>query len=249
MRPTRGRRTIVAAATLLGLAFSILGANIADAKELDIALCAPDRNRFTLDIGNEFLPLQLGRQWSFVGEDEGITVGLQIDVLDETKTLFNGRAKVTTRVVQETEWEDADGDGVVGVGESLIEVSLNYFAQTQDGTVCYFGEDVDIYEDGQVVSHEGAWRADEPGNAPGIFMPASPMEGMSFAQEVAPGIAEDEATIVGSGTVEVPAGTFADTIRVREFNPLDGGKGYKAYARGVGLILDDTLALVRYSVP
>ena len=82
MRSTRGRRTIVVVATLLGLAISMLGANIADAKELDIALCAPDRNRFTLDIGNEFLPLQLGRQWSFVGEDEGITVGLQIDVLD-----------------------------------------------------------------------------------------------------------------------------------------------------------------------
>ena len=48
---------------------------------------------------------------------------------------------------------------------------------------------------------------------------------------------------VGSGTVTVPAGTFRDTIRVQEFNPVDGDKGDKVYAPGVGLIMDGTLAL------
>jgi hypothetical protein len=134
----------------------------------------------------------------------------------------------------------------VRLTEELIEVSRNFFAQTQDGTVCYFGETVDIYEDGEIVSHEGAWRADAAGNAPGILMPAAPSSGMSFQQEVAPGVAEDEAQIVGTGTVTVPAGTFTDTIRVREFNPLDQDKGYKIYARGVGLIVDGPLELVRY---
>jgi hypothetical protein len=237
---------LVVGITLLGLAILLAGTQPAAGKALDLSLCDPAGHSFTLAIDNPFLPLRVGQRWALVGDEDGTTIGLQITVLDRTEKLSRDAWTVTTRVVEELEWEDADGDGQVDRGEALIEVSRNFYAQTLAGTVCYFGEDVDIYEDGRIVSHEGAWRADAPGNAPGIFMPASPMEGMSFPQEVAPGIAEDEATIVGSGTVEVPAGTFHDTIRVREFNPLDGDKGYKEYARGVGLITDSTLVLVEY---
>jgi hypothetical protein len=83
---------------------------------------------------------------------------------------------VTTRVVEEIEWEDSIPFGTIDAGEALIERSLNYFAQTQDGTVCYFGEAVDIYENGVVVSHEGAWRADAPDtdNGPGSSCLPSP---------------------------------------------------------------------------
>lgn len=81
---------------------------------------------------------------------------------------------------------------MIDAGEFVIETSINYYAQTQDGTVCYFGEDVDIFLPDGGVSHEGAWRADDPGNAPGIFMPADPQVGMTFQQEVAPGTAEDK---------------------------------------------------------
>jgi hypothetical protein len=111
---------------------------------------------------------------------------------------------------------------------------------------CYFGEAVDIYEAGVVVSHEGAWRADARGNAPGIFMPADPQVGMTYQQEVAPGIAEDQATILSRGkSVTVPAGTFADTLKLRDFNPLDGSRGVKVYAPSVGIIVDGPLSLVR----
>jgi hypothetical protein len=215
--------------------------------ELDPALCAPDQNTFSLTIDNSYFPLPVDQQWVYQGRDQGQTVGLRITVLDATETFYSGRTRVTTRVVEELEWEDANANAQVDAGETLIEVSNNYFAQTQDGTVCYFGEAVDIYEDGVVVSHEGAWRADEEGNAPGIFMPASPQPGMTYQQEFAPGVAEDQATIVRSGrTVTVPAGTFADTIEVRDFNPLDGSRSTKVYARDVGLIRDVPLDLVSY---
>jgi hypothetical protein len=46
----------------------------------------------------------------------------------------------------------------------------------QQGTVSCFGEVVDIYENGVIVSHEGSWRADALGNTPGIFTPANPQE-------------------------------------------------------------------------
>ena len=234
--------------TLVGLA--VLGGPTSSlakpGDELDLALCAPSQNTFSLTIDNSYFPLPVGREWVFRGKEQGQSMAVQITVLDETERLYSGRGAVTTRVVDEVEWEDANENGLLDEGDSLIEISRNFFAQTQDGTVCYFGEEVDIYEDGEVVSHEGAWRADDPGNAPGIFMPATPQPGMTHQQEVAPGVAEDRATITRSGSDTGPAGTFADTITVRDFNPLDGSRSTKVYARGVGLIADAPLELYSY---
>lgn len=215
---------------------------------LDPDLCAPDQHTFTTDINNAYFPLPVDQVWVYTGKEQGQTIGLQITVLGQTERFYSGQDKVTTRVVEELEWEDADGDGVVDDDEFVIEISRNYYAQTEQGTVCYFGEEVDIFNEDGTVTHEGAWRADDPGNAPGIFMPAEPEVGMTFAQESAPGIAEDEATIIRRGsTVTVPAGTFTDTITVRDFNPLDGSKGTKVYAGGVGLIEDGPLQLVSFT--
>jgi hypothetical protein len=219
----------------------------ASSTELDLALCAPRQNTFTLEIDNTYFPLPVGQVWVYQGNEQGQTIGLQITVLNETEDFYSGRRTVTTRVVEELEWEDANANGLVDADETLIEISRNFYAQTQDGTVCYFGEEVDIYEGGVVVSHEGAWRADDRGNAPGIFMPADPQPGMTYQQEAAPGIAEDTATVIRRGrTVTVPAGTFDDTITVRDFNPLDGSRGTKVYAPGVGLIVDGPLDLISY---
>jgi hypothetical protein len=250
MKNGRAMRRLTAAITLALLSLAaLMGASTgsgAQGPNLDPALCAPDENSFTLAIDNSFFPLPAGQQWVYTGKEQGQSLGLRITVLDATESFYRGRKTVTTRVVEEVEWEDTNGDGVIGADEPLIEVSFNYFAQSQDGTVCYFGEDVEIYEGGVVVSTEGSWRADAGNNAPGIFMPAEPEVGMSFEQEIAPGVAEDQATIVGTGTVKVPAGTFAGAIKVRDFNPLDGSKGFKFYAPGVGLIVDGPLRLISF---
>jgi hypothetical protein len=246
----RTNRAVTAALVLLGLVAvlaptSVLGAK-ASSTQLDPAVeCAPNQS-FTLTIDNPYFPLPVGQQWVYLGKEQGETMGLRITVLDETERLYSGRRAITTRVVEEVEWVDANANGVIDEGEALIEVSRNFFAQTQDGTVCYFGEEVDIYEDGEIVSHEGAWRADEPGNAPGIYMPAEPQPGMTFQQEVAPGVAEDTATILRFETVKVPAGTFTNAMTVRDFNPLDGSRGTKVYAPGVGLVDDDGLKLISF---
>jgi hypothetical protein len=215
-------------------------------QQLDPALCSPTQNTFNLTIDNPYFPLPVGQQWVYQGREQGETLGLRITVLNQTEEFRFGRTRVTTRVVEEVEWVDANANGVIDPDESLIERSLNYFAQTQDGTVCYFGEIVDIYENGVVVSHEGSWRADARGNAPGIFMPANPQPGMSFAQESAPSVAEDQATILRFVTAKTPAGTFTNALRVRDFNPLDGSSGIKAYAPGVGLVIDGPLELISY---
>jgi hypothetical protein len=256
MHPLQGVRVWIAGglATLFGVASIMLSpdpARSAPTTQLPLSLCAPTTNTFTTDVTNPFFPLPVGQQWVLVGKEGSQNIGLQITVLSGTESFYtkgnDGVPTISTVRVEETEWEDTDGDGVIDDDEFVIETSINFYAQTGGGTVCYFGEDVDIFLPEGGVSHEGAWRADDPGHAPGIFMPANPEVGMSFQQEVAPDLAEDEATIVAAGrTVRTPARTFTDTLRVRDFNPLDGSRGTKSYARDVGLIQDATLLLLSY---
>ena len=235
--------------------FAILGfvsrsVSTAPVVDLSLSLCAPQSNTFSTEVTNPYFPLSVGRQWVLTGKEGPDDFGLRITVLRGTQSFYGGQtgiAAISTLQVEETEWEDDDADGVIDRREFVIERSVNYYAQTQDGTVCYFGENVDIFQPDGSVSHEGAWRADQPGHAPGIFMPAAPQDGMRFQQEVAPGIAEDTATIVAVGrTVSTPAATFTDTLRVRDFNPLDGSRGFKSYARNIGLIHDGPLLLMGF---
>jgi hypothetical protein len=201
---------------------------------LQVEVCDPAAGPFSLTIDNPYFPLPVGRHLVLDGMEGATVVHLEITVQDLTEDV----AGVTTRVLEER--ESADGE--------LVEVSRNFFAQAPDGTVCYFGEDVDIYEGGVIVGHDSAWRADGADNRPGIMMPPAPAIGVSYPQEVAPGIAEDMAEIVGIGeSLTVPAGTFTDTVRTDEWTPLEPGvvEG-KWYVRDVGLTVDDTLNLTSF---
>jgi hypothetical protein len=150
---------------------------------------------------------------------------------------------VTTRVVEEV--ETADGE--------LVEISRNFFAEcagTQD--VYYFGEDVDIYEDGEVVSHDGAWLAGKNGAGPGIIMPGGAfLLGARYFQEMAPGVALDRAEHVADDLeVEVPAGSFDDCVQIEETTALEPGSvSEKTYCLGVGLMNDGDLELVEVFEP
>lgn len=190
-------------------------------QQLDISVCDPANANFSSDISNPYFPYPAGK----VSVLESSSEKVQITSLDETESVVG----VTTRVIEEREWTDGQ----------LAEISRNFFAQTPDGTVCYFGEDVDIYENDQIVAHEGAWRAGERDNKPGIMMPASPTVGQSYQQEIAPGVAEDSAKHEAfEESFTVPAGTFSDVLLVKE-TPAST----KRYAKDIGLIFDDGMVL------
>jgi hypothetical protein len=226
---------VVAACDETGIAApssgSILGRSLtrgATSMSLNVSVCSPAAGPFSTQSANPYFPIPVGQQWVYSGDEDGVATSLQITVLNQIRSIQS----VTTRVIEEREWQDGQ----------LLEVSWNYYAQAPDGTICYFGEDVDIYE-ASGITHEGAWCASDPGNHAGIFMPADPKPGMKFQMEVAPGIALDEGQIVNIGPYEVPLARFTETIRVREFNPLDRGKGYKIFAFGTGLIVDGPVEL------
>ena len=160
---------------------------------------------------------------------------LVITVLDETVRVDN----VETRVVEER--ETAKGE--------LVEISRNFFAiSTRTNAVFYFGEDVDMYKGGKVVSHEGAWRSGVNDARFGLAMPGIPLLAAKYYQEIAPGVAMDRAEIVGLGeTVKTPAGEFRNVLKVLETTPLEPGvREFKYYANGVGLIQDGDVKLTKY---
>jgi len=160
---------------------------------------------------------------------------LVITVLDQTE-LVDG---VETRVVEERETKNG----------KLVEVSRNFFAISSRNDVYYFGEDVDVYKNGKVANHEGAWRAGLNGARFGLMMPATPRAGARYYQEVAPHIAMDRAEVVALDVaMTTPAAKYSNVLKIEETTPLEpGAKEFKYYAAGVGLIGDGSLRLVKYS--
>jgi hypothetical protein len=179
---------------------------------------------------NRFFVLVPGHQLVLESPEEKVV----ITVLNETRKI----GAVETRVIEER--EEAKG--------KLKEVSRNFFALCREhGDVFYFGEEVDDYQDGQIVGHGGAWRADEEDARAGLIMPGTALLGARHYQEIAPN-AQDRAEIVADDvTMTTPAGTFTHCIRVEETSGLDPEeKCYKTYAPGIGLIQDEDLLLTSY---
>ncbi len=183
---------------------------------------------------NPYFSLMPGDKLTLEGKDEGKDALLTITVLDETKKV----AGVETRIIEERET----------VGGELIEVSRNYYAiSKRTNSVYYFGEDVDMYKGGKVVSHDGAWLAGEKDARFGLMMAGTPILGARYYQEIAPKVAMDRAEIVGVDDVfDTPAGKFEHCVKTEETTPLERGRGYKIYAPGVGLLCDGSLKLTKH---
>ena len=169
-----------------------------------------------------------------------------------TLVLEQGRERLTITVLNDTRVVDGVETRVVEERESrtgqLVEVSRNFFAiSRRTNDVYYFGEEVDIYKAGKVISHEGAWQAGSNGARFGLMIPGAPTPGYKFYQEVAPGVAMDRAEIVSlNDSLKTPAGDFKNVLKIVETTPLERGSEAKYYAPGVGLLQDGTLKLVRY---
>lgn len=182
---------------------------------------------------NTYFILEVGYQQTLKGIEGKDTTTLIITVLNETKKIGN----VETRIVEENEM----------VNGKTIEISRNYFAFCkQTYSIYYFGEEVDIYKDGKIVSHDGAWIA-EGKNKSGVQMPGLVMLGSRYYQEIAPGIAMDRVEIVSmTETMVTPAGNFTNVLKAEETTPIEPkAKDYKYYAPEIGLVKDGNLVLLK----
>ena len=198
------RRSILAAAVYVVLSPAVLAAGPRFTDEFPLEDC-----RFDTRGGNAFFKLTPGRQL-YLSNQQCFATGkcaeleeLWITVLKDTRTITltdDGRKRrVNTRVVEEMEM--ANGE--------LVEISRNFFATCRPWRdVYYFGEDVDIYENGKIVSHDGQWLAGKHKAEPGLIMPESAfLVGTRYFQEVAPGVALDRAEHVAFDLeIQTPAG-------------------------------------------
>jgi len=187
------------------------------------------------------------------GEEDAELVQVEISVLNLTESvdLSNlGLGIVETRVIEEMEWIDSE----------LVEVSRNFFARcTETNDVYYFGEDVKIYEDGEIITgaEAGAWLAGdlaedgESFNWPGIIMPGTFLLGARYYQEIAPEVALDRAENIEMGLmVETPAATYDYCVKTEETTPLEpSAKDIKVYAYGYGIIVDAAIERVTVFTP
>jgi hypothetical protein len=190
---------------------------------------------FTSTGRNPFFMLEPNYRLVLAGGEGGEAAEVTITVLNETREV-NG---TETRVIEERETMSGE----------LVEISRNFFAICEEtNSIFYFGEEVDDYENGNLVSHEGAWLAGEDANRAGVIMPGTILLGARYYQEIAPNVALDRAEIIDMGEViQTPAGEFTDTLITRETNPLEPDAAeLKYYAAGIGLIQEEDLKLEQY---
>jgi len=196
---------------------------------------------------NTYYILRPGYQMVLKGVEDGEDVVFVHSVLDETRMFYlPDEGWVTTRVIEELEWADGKPK----------EFTRGFFALCKEtGDLYDFGDEVDIYNDDgtEIESHDGTWHAGEPDKnglaKPGIFMPGSFMLKARYYQQMAEGMSMERAENWEMGlTIETPAGTFTDCVRVRETNwsEPEGAETFKTHAPGVGLLGEDTLELVAF---
>jgi len=191
---------------------------------------AADKDSLASTGRNAFFSLEPGYQLTLEKGQERLV----ITVLNETKVVDG----VETRIIEERETDE----------DELVEVSRNYYAiSKRTSNVYYFGEDVDIYKNGKVASHDGSWLSGVDGARFGLMMAAVPLVGARYQQEVAPKIAMDRAEIESvTETFRSPAGEFKNCVKTKETTPLEPDVGHKHYAPGVGLVQDSGLVLVKF---
>lgn len=179
------------------------------------------------DITNPYLPLMYLKQDIIDGSEGGKKTHVERTALpDKHKTFTINGQTVEAAVFEDRAFENGE----------LAEVATDYFAQDDFGNVYYLGEDVDEYENGKVVSHDGAWLLGKDTQIPGVLFPAHPKVGDKFkSEDVSKEVSETDEVVSVSETVTVPAGIFTSCVKIKE-SLGDGTTEYKYYAPGVGVI-------------
>ena len=132
-----------------------------------------------------------------------------------------------TWVIEDREWIDGE------------LVSRNFFViRTQTNDIYYFGEDVDFDEEGEIVAHDGAWRAGVDEATAGNLMPGTLLAGSRFYQESAPDIAEDRAEFTGYVNMALGDLLYQGVAVMHETSSLDSPCAFSDfyYAAGIGMI-------------
>jgi hypothetical protein len=227
MSPRRSAPVLAA----LTAALAVIGVGAPGASAAPTATYQPtfDPASFVSTVDNPYFPLVPGSRFVYRGTTDAGKERTVTTVTTQTKEILG----VPSIVVRDLNYVDG----------KLVESTSDWFAQDKDGNVWYMGEASQERKNGKVVSTKGSWEAGVDGAEAGIIMPAHPTPGTTYRQEYKKGEAEDMATILSTtAQVTVPAGSYAQATRTKDFSPLEPKVvEHKYYAPGVGLVLEDTV--------
>jgi hypothetical protein len=175
------------------------------------------------NITNPLFPVSLQESVLMLGHVEGKPFRTEVTLLPETRIIEWEGQRVETLVSQYNAFLDG----------RIEEVAYDYYAQADDGSVWYFGEDVFDFRAGAIVVTEGTWLAGRDGPA-AMIMPADPQVGDVYRTENAPGFVFEEVTVRSTDeTLDGPLGPIEDGMLAEELHS-DGKTEQKVFAPGYG---------------
>ena len=175
------------------------------------------------DITNPLFPVSKQESVLMVGQVDDKPFRTEVTLLPETRIIKWQGQRVETLVSQYTAYLDG----------RIHEIAYDLYAQADDGSVWYFGEDVFNFEDGAIANTEGTWIAGEDGPA-AMIMPSEPRMGDVYRPENIPGFVFEEVTVKSVGkTLEGPMGPVDGGLVVEELH-MDNTKEGKTFAPGYG---------------
>ncbi len=208
---------------------------IAECGTVDGTGCAPTskrvdlvRPRFSnpLHITNPLFPVSNLQSVVQLGLVDGKPFRSETTTLPQTGVVDWYGREIPVVLSQYTAWLDG----------RIEEIALDRFAQADDGSVWYFGEEVTDYKDGVALSTEGTWLAGRDG-PPAMVMPANPKLGDVFRVENVIGIVFEELTVTKvNQTLHGPNGPIQGALVVDELGAT-GGHSEKTLAPGYGEFL------------
>jgi hypothetical protein len=194
--------------------------------------CAPKSERVDLakpsfsdptNITNPLFPVSKQESILMLGRVDGKAFRTEVTLLPETRIIEWQGQKVETLVSQYTAYLDG----------RLHEVAYDFYAQADDGSVWYFGEDVFNFKDGVIVDTHGTWIAGKDGPA-AMIMPSDPKVGDVYRPENIPSFVFEEVTAKSvDQTLDGPLGSIDGGLVVEELH-MDGNTEKKTFAPGYG---------------
>jgi hypothetical protein len=175
------------------------------------------------DVTNPLFPITALASVVLLGEVDGLPFRSETTLLPGSRFVIVDGESVEVVVSQYTAYLDGRID----------EVALDRYAQADDGSVWYLGEDVYDYRHGTVAVTEGTWLAGRDG-PPAMIMPGDPQVGDVFRAENVIGVVFEEIVVKSiDQTVDGPLGRVEGAVVMQELH-LDGSVSDKVFAPGYG---------------
>ena len=175
------------------------------------------------DITNPLFPISRLDSVVLLGEVDGFPFRSETTLIPGAHSVTVDGESIDVVVSQYTAYLD----------RRIEEVAIGRYAQADDGSVWYLGEDVFDYRNGTVAITEGTWLAGRDG-PPAMIMPADPQVGDVFRAENVTGVVFEEIAVKAiDQTVDGPLGRVDGAVVMQELH-LDGSTSDKVFAPGYG---------------